>query len=315
VEPDKTFIEESDLDFLLFPCGKVISVAGIPACKKNGSMKTDASTITAETMAARAFGSQAIIFDQLYGSDTTIRYKRDRVRAHVEQRLPAHASILELNAGTGEDAIYFAGKGHRVHATDIAHQMLQQLQTKVQGANKEGSITTELCDFTKLGQLNERGPYDLAFSNFAGLNCTGDLRNVLTSLSELVKPGGVITLVILPSFCLWESLLLFRGHWRTALRRFSGRKGSTAKIGDQHFRCWYYSPSFVRRSLPQFKQLDLEGLCTLVPPSYLEGVAEKYPRMFSFLKKMEGRLRRSWPWRLIGDYYIISMQKPLHPQE
>lgn len=277
-------------------------------------MNTANSTIKAEAMAAKAFGSQAIIFDQLYGSDTIIRYKRDRVRAHVEQFLPPHANILELNAGTGEDALYFAGKGHAVHATDIAPQMLQQLVAKVNSANKQDRITAELCDFTQLDRLKARGPYDLIFSNFAGLNCSSELEKVLVSLNDLVKPGGVITIVVLPSFCLWESLLLFRGHWRTGLRRFGGSKGSAAKIGDEHFRCWYYSPSYARRSLPKFKQVDLEGLCTLVPPSYLEGVADKYPRVFSLLKKLEARLRRSWPWRSIGDYYIISMQKPLHRQ-
>lgn len=290
-------------------------MAGLQAGKKDGGMKTNSYTIAPETMAAQAFGSQARDFDRLYGNDTIIRYKRDRVRAHVEQFLPAHARILELNAGTGEDALYFAGKGHKVHATDIAPQMLEQLIAKVRAAGKQDSITTELRDFTQLDRLHDKGPYDLVFSNFAGLNCTRDLGKVLASLHDLVKPGGVITLVILPKYCLWESMLFFRGHWRTALRRFSGSKGSAAKIDGQHFRCWYYSPSYVKKSLPGLKQVDLEGLCTLVPPSYLEGVAEKYPRMFSILKRLESRLRRTWPWRLIGDYYIISMQKPLHPPE
>jgi ubiquinone/menaquinone biosynthesis C-methylase UbiE len=67
-----------------------------------------------EQQAAAAFDKQSVIFDQLYSADTIIQYKRQRVRNHVERYLSPNSNILELNAGTGEDAVYFAGKGHHV---------------------------------------------------------------------------------------------------------------------------------------------------------------------------------------------------------
>ena len=94
-----------------------------------------------------------------------------------------------------------------------------------------------------------RGPYDLIFSNFAGLNCTNELDKVLQSFDSLLKPGGIVTLVILPKFCLWEFLLLFKGKFKTAFRRFSGSKGAKAHIEGEYFRCWYYNPSFIRKHL------------------------------------------------------------------
>jgi hypothetical protein len=65
----------------------------------------------------------------------------------------------------------------------------------------------------------------------------------------------------------------------------------------------------IRKSEKDFDVLLLEGLCSLVPPSYMEGFAEKHPRVYSFLCKLENRFRYSWPWRSIGDYYIISLRK------
>jgi hypothetical protein len=41
----------------------------------------------------------------------------------------------------------------------------------------------------------------------------------------------------------------------------------------------------------------------------MEGFAEKHPKMFKWLSSAEGSLKSKWPWKYIGDYYIISLQK------
>lgn len=264
-----------------------------------------------EKEAAKAFGKQALVFDEYDAGNAIIHYKRHRVRTHVLRFLAPGSSVLELNAGTGEDAIFFARQGHRVHATDISEGMQARLLEKVQAQGLADRITAERCSFTSLDLLRQKGPYDLIFSNFAGLNCTRALEKVLHSFAPLLKPGGQVTLVILPRFCLWETLLLFKGHFRTAFRRLRyGRKGAPAHVEGFHFRCWYYSPSFVIRALKgSFDLLRLEGLCTLVPPSYIENFAEKHPLAYNFLRTRENKWKQKWPWRAIGDYYIISFRK------
>lgn len=264
-----------------------------------------------EQEAAKAFSKQALLFDQYDAGNMIIQYKRERVRGHVLQYLPPASAILELNAGTGEDATYFGRLGHRVHATDIAEGMQQALREKVIRQELTEKVTTELCSFTSLTALQHKGPFDLIFSNFAGLNCTGELDKVLRSFAPLVNPGGQLTLVILPPFCLWETLLLFRGKFRTAFRRFfSRRKGARSHVEGHYFRCWYYSPSYVVRHLKDsFDLLSIEGLCTIVPPSYIEHFAGKHPRLYRTLRKWEDRHKDKWPWKYIGDYYIISFRK------
>jgi ubiquinone/menaquinone biosynthesis C-methylase UbiE len=264
-----------------------------------------------EKQAAAAFSKQALVFDSYDASNTIIRYKRLRVREHVMSILPPESNILELNAGTGEDAIFFARLGHRVHATDIAEGMQTKLREKVRNAGLEQQVTAELCSFTALEELRDKGPYDLIFSNFAGLNCTRELDKVLRSFPELLKPGGLVTLVILPPWSLWEMLLVFKGQFRTAFRRWrAGRKGAPAQVEGVHFRCWYYSPSFVIRTMKKsFELLQLEGLCTIVPPSYIEQFAERHATAFRRLREREDRWKDKWPWRSIGDYYIISLRK------
>jgi len=263
-----------------------------------------------EQLAAAAFSSQSKIFDELYSTNKIIEYKRERVRDHLKKYIHAGDFILELNSGTGQDAIWLAQQNCKVHATDIAGGMLEVLQQKIINEGLETSVSSELCSFTALNNLQQKGPYNMIFSNFAGLNCTNQLDKVLDSFSSLLKPNGIVTLVVLPKFCLWEFLLIFKGKFKTATRRFFGSKGRKARVEESYFKCWYYNPSFITERLHEdHKLLNIAGLCTIVPPSYIESFGDKYPKAFKFLKNKEDKWKSKWPWRYIGDYYIISLQK------
>src|SRR5476651_1083281 len=97
-----------------------------------------------EQLAETAFSAQSGIFDELYSENTIVNYKRWRVRSHVLQYLPDDSYILELNSGTGEDALFFAQQGHKVHATDISTGMQQQLAHKIKNAGMEEKVSNEL---------------------------------------------------------------------------------------------------------------------------------------------------------------------------
>jgi ubiquinone/menaquinone biosynthesis C-methylase UbiE len=267
-------------------------------------------TKTNEHFAAEAFTLQSSVFDSVYSSNTIINYKRERVRKHLLKYIKPGDYILELNSGTGEDAIYFAAQGFRVHATDISAGMHAVLKKKVKALKLDDKISFELCSFTDLSSLQNKGPYDFIFSNFAGLNCTGQLDEVLESFNGLLTPGGIVTLVLLPKFCLWEALLLLKGKFRTATRRWFNKDGAKANVEGRSFKCWYYNPSFViGRLKDKFEHISTEGLCTIVPPSYIEGFAEKYPKTYQFLWSKEEHYKGKWPWKASGDYYIITLQK------
>jgi ubiquinone/menaquinone biosynthesis C-methylase UbiE len=271
---------------------------------------TGASSHINEQFAEAAFSNQSIVFDELYSADTIIGYKRKRVRDHILQYLKPGGSILELNSGTGEDALFFAQKGFKVHATDISKGMQQQLREKIVKHGLQHRVSNEICSYTQLEQLKNKGPYDLIFSNFAGLNCTGELDKVLSSFAGLLNPGGMVTLVVLPKFCLWETLLVFKGEFKTAFRRLFSSKGRKAHVEGVYFDCFYYNPSYIKKRLDlNFEVLSVEGLCTIVPPSYIEGFAEKHPRAYKILTGWEDKLKTTWPFKYVGDYYIISLKK------
>jgi ubiquinone/menaquinone biosynthesis C-methylase UbiE len=263
-----------------------------------------------ELKASRAFTKQSKFFDKLYNDDKIIQYKRQRVRDHILKYAKQNSFMLELNCGTGEDALFFAGKGFKVHATDISSGMLDELKEKIVHMNCGDKISVEPCSFNQLEFLQQQQTFNYIFSSFGGLNCTGQLGKVLHSFEKLLVPGGMITLVIISKFCLWESLLLFKGRFKTAFRRFFAGKGEKAHVEGSFFKCWYYSPSFIKKQMQNgYEFLSLEGLCTIVPPSYIENFAEKYPGLFRFLIEKENKWKDKWPWNRMSDYFIISFRK------
>ena len=73
-----------------------------------------------EAQVNAAFSRQSPGFDALEEHNVIIHRIRTRVRTHVLTLLKPGASILELNAGTGIDSLFFAQQGFTVHATDNA---------------------------------------------------------------------------------------------------------------------------------------------------------------------------------------------------
>ena len=104
--------------------------------------------------------------------------------------------------------------------------------------------------------------------------------------------------------------MFVRGEFKTAFRRFFSGKGAKATVEGEQFTCWYYNPSYViRNMMDEYEVLSVEGLCTLVPPSYLENFPIKRPSLHKWLKEKENEWKTKWPWKIIGDYYIISLKK------
>jgi hypothetical protein len=133
---------------------------------------------------------------------------------------------------------------------------------------------------------------------------------VSASFSDLLKPGGTVTLVIMPPFCLWEFLTILKGNTTLAFRRLFAERGAKAHIEGVRFLCWYYEPAHIISFLKNdFEVISLEGLCALVPPSYLETFPNKYPRLYAVLQKLENRLKSTFPFKYIGDYFIITLKK------
>ena len=256
---------------------------------------------------AEAFSRTAEKYDSFSEDHPHLTRMRAKVYAHVARWLPTGAHILELNAGTGTDAVALAERGYAVHATDIAPGMLARLAEKVERLNLEGRITIQECSFTNLASM-QGGPYDALFSNLGGLNCVSDLTPVIRAIPNVLRPGGVVTWVLMPPVCLWELGLIFTGQVRLALRRLS-RNGTRSHLEGLYFNVYYFTPQQVTAWFGEdYDFLALEGLSVITPTAESKQLARRFPQIYRALSWIDDRLSVRPPWWGWGDFYILSLR-------
>lgn len=259
------------------------------------------------SLVAEAFSRKAKLYDEFGRDHPNLDYIRRKVYRHLLAYHPPGAHLLEINAGTGADAVFLAGQGLAVHATDLAPDMVAAIREKVDGLGLHDRISVQQCSFTELDRVTG-GPYDGLFSNLGGLNCTPDLRAVTRCLPGLLKPGAYVTWVIMPRICLWELGAALRGDFKTAVRRIKPG-GTIANVEGVFFRAYYYFPAGVRRAFNRdFHLIRLQGLSVFTPPVDHKGFAKNWPRLYRLLRWLDERLADRAPFNRMGDFFILTMR-------
>lgn len=258
---------------------------------------------------ADAFSRKAQVYDRFGEGHVQLTRMRQKVYTHVLALASpaAHTHMLELNAGTGTDATFFAQQGMHVHATDISPGMLAKIEAKVERFGLHDRLTSQRCSFTALDRV-ECGPFDYIFSNFGGLNCIADLREVTRHLPGLLRPGGMVTWVIMPPICPWELARVLRGDIVTARRRLRPG-GIQANVAGVTFTTYYFTPRAVRNAFgSDFRQCRLEGLAVVTPTADNKQFARRFPRFYRWLCALDDRIATLPPFNGWGDFFILTMQ-------
>ncbi len=254
-----------------------------------------------------AFSKQSVHYDQQDATNPILLAWRKQVYEHVGHFLKPNSHILELNSGTGIDALHFIEQGHKIHCTDLSDGMIQQIHQKKQKLNVKSRLTFEKCSFDALNTIE--GEFDYIFSNFGGLNCIDDLAKVTVHLPHLLKPGACVTWVIMPPVCLWEIAWLLKGHRKIAFRRFH-KNGVMAHLEGEYFKTYYYSLSQIKQAFGKsFRLLKSEGLGALSPPPFEKQFSKKHPGFYQFLTELDKNVRNHFPFNRWADHIIVTFKK------
>lgn len=266
-------------------------------------------------MIPSAFDAAAATYDQEFTDSSVGRAQRRLVWFHLARvlsQLPAPAEVLEVNCGTGEDALWLAKQGHRVLATDISASMLVVAAQKAAQAGYRHAVTCTRLAAQEIEPDTLGRRFDLILSNFGGLNCLSptDMRALARRLPEMVSPGGRVLMVIMPPFCLWEtfwSLITLRPG--LAMRRW--RKGPVmTQVHGTSFPIWYYRLGWLRRLFSDsFDCVRVRPVGFTVPPSALEGRLHKYPRLLSTMERIDRALGRSSLLAAMSDHALLEFRR------
>jgi SAM-dependent methyltransferase len=265
----------------------------------------------AAVMSQTPFDQAAKVYDDTFTNGFVGRAQRRRVWGYLDPYLEASktpCNVLELNCGTGEDALHMAEKGHQVLATDLSSQMVARAQAKVKHYAQQ--VHVEVLDIKQMDQCT--GTYDLIFSNFGGLNCLSpsELQKLSADAAKLLKPSGRFMAVIMTRRCAWERLYFqLKGDIKARDRRLSPAAVDVMVDGSL-VSTWFYSPEECGAYFADhFKSLYLKPIGIGIPPSYLNPLFERYAILRALAKGIEYVLGNFSALSDRADHFLITFTK------
>ncbi|MCU1250223.1 MAG: class SAM-dependent methyltransferase [Edaphobacter sp.] len=263
----------------------------------------------AQPRAALVFDQMARQYDDVFTNSMIGRAQRDTVWNALTQIFHSGDHVLELNCGTGEDALFLARNGVSVTACDTSEQMIQIASARLRKEAPGAPVRFNLLPTEQIRDLQPSTQFDGIFSNFSGLNCVLNLKQTAEDLATLISPGAPVLVCLSTRFCLWEMLwFVLHGNFRKAFRRCSGR--ATAAVGEFTVDVYYptvrklqilFSPSFVLRSCA--------GIGVTVPPSYVEGWIHNHPKLLSMLRTIDKTISGYPVFRVLGDHVLLHFER------
>jgi ubiquinone/menaquinone biosynthesis C-methylase UbiE len=262
--------------------------------------------MTAIDESPNAFDTIAEEYDRMFTHSVVGAAQRSLVHEVLRKRFCEGQHILDLNCGTGEDALLMAERGISVVACDVSERMIDVAWQKYAHRECSAPIIFAVCANERLDALRSYAPFDGALSNFGGLNCTKDLAAVGKSLARLIRPGGQFFCCLIGRVCAWE-IIWYIAHrrWSKAFRR-TKRGGNLAHIGGVALSVYYPTVRAVCTALaPAFRLASWRGVGTVLPPSWMEAAFERRPALVGNLARIDRRLGVLPGFRSLGDHVLL----------
>jgi SAM-dependent methyltransferase len=250
---------------------------------------------------AAAFDPGADFYDAQFSHTLIGSIMRRAVWTRCAARFPPGSNILEMNCGTGEDALWLAQRGLNVLATDTAPEMLRVAGAKLAAAGIK--VRLRQLAWEQLDTLEE-GPYEGVLSNFGGLNCVEDLRAAARALAGKLRPGAAAILCIMGPCVPWE-WFWYLSHFNPgrAFRRLRRQGASWNGL-----RIHYHSIRQTREAFAaEFRAVRVSALGALVPPPYTGGFFARAPGVVRSLNRLERSIETVWPLPALADHYVLEL--------
>lgn len=249
------------------------------------------------TAAAVAFDRAAPGYDEGFGRNPSGLLFRYAFQERLRGLFAPGASVVDVGCGTGEDAVFLASLGVRVHAIDVSPAMVERTRAKAERAGVAERVTASVLPAESVASLGEG--FDGAYSDFGALNCTA-LGTVGEGLARVLRPGAPLLLCAIgpwPLPALFGRALFGSGPFRRPVPDVAG-----VPVPIRHL-----TPSALRQALgPAFVWTDAWAQGVLVPGPMHERWTRRHPQAFGVLAAAE-RVVRRWPGlRSLGDHAVVE---------
>ena len=247
-----------------------------------------------------AFDEIAASYDSSFTATRIGTLMREAVWRHTDRRFRPGSRILELNCGTGTDAVHLGKLGISVLATDASEQMVKIASDKVAREDLIAVVQSRQLAWEHLDSLPESN-FDGALSNFGGLNCVQDLPSAAAALARRLRPGAPLLICAMGPWSIWEWIwYLMHGRPSKSFRRL--RRGGVEWRG---FKVHYPSVGMVKRAFaPTFQFHGVSAVGAILPPPFAETLAGRWPSLITALNRLERQLEAMPPLPWLADHYL-----------
>ncbi len=261
-----------------------------------------------------AFNHTAPNYDRDFTYTDSGNLQRGQVHKFLDSIIEPelYPRVLEINGGTGEDALWFARKGHRVWYTDGSQEMVSEAKQKFSLSDLPVVPDATSLSFSQLDELPKE-QFDLVFSDFGGLNCIDPyaLKETLLQVSKRLRTGGKFIAVLMGRKCLTERFYFFLKNNRQASMRRRSSGPVMANVDGHEVKTWYYSP-FEIKSMAEsvFRHNRSVPIGLFIPPSYLNNKFQSFKTLTTVAGQLEKMTARFSSLSDYADHYLIEFTKP-----
>jgi ubiquinone/menaquinone biosynthesis C-methylase UbiE len=267
------------------------------------------ASVLQTTIPRAPFDAVAETYDQGFTFSKIGQAQRSVVWRELGRTFHAGDRVLEIGCGTGVDACFLAQRGVRVLACDSSQTMVQVAMRRVRESGTH-SVDLRVLAAENLSEIYQEGAFDGVFSNFGALNCVDDLHAVGVDIGRLLKPGGTALMCFLGPSCVWEiAWYLLKANPRKAFRRWHGSNTAQLAVGSS-LQVRYYGIGSLKRILaPSLRLRSWRGVGLLVPPSYVELLARRFPTLLKLAEWTDRLLARCPVIRGGSDHILLKFER------
>jgi len=288
--------------------GKVAEVDGRPPPDAGATLV--GSNVETRLMDTRkAFDSLAGETDSPLDSNALIQHMRTLMWRRITNTMPAGARLLDLGCGTGIDAEHLARCGFQVVACDWSPKMVERTRLRAASTGLSSHISVEQIGLHELHLLKSE-PFAGIYSNLGPMNCAPNLHTIAKSCAALLNPNGKLIVSVMGRFCPWEILYCcLRGSWLRAAARFSHGPTPVTLNGNIVWTRYYTPREFYREFSAEFALTHYSAHLLFLPPPYLIGWYERWPKLCSSLGWLDEHLGALPLLRCAGDHFQLVLTK------
>ena len=250
--------------------------------------------------AVAAYDAIGARYGQLRAENRILAHMRAASVRTLLRVLPAGATLLELGAGDGEEALLVSkDRGSKVVAVEPAASLAAALRKRVAGGDGRVEVL-EATTSAALESLAGRGEtFDGAWSSFA-IGYDAPLATLRPKLNGVLRPGAPLVVSVRNPWCLAEP-------WSIPIRA-TGRYRH--KVGDVRVPVRHYSLRGVARALaPEFTLEGARGLPVLVPPPRYGRAWNRLGRLAASAERWDTRVSARRPWNALGDHTLAVFRR------